>query len=1046
MFDFLNGHTSDGKQSVPWGRVLLILLVIGTMHLQAAAEEMLRPDASPARNPAAEQALVVTGTISNDKGEPLVGATVIIKGTSTGSVTDAQGRYSIQVPDGSSVLLFSFLGYQSQDVPVNGRSVIDVRLQEDLQQLEQIVVVGYASQKKVNVTGAVSTVDFDNDAITSRPLTNASVALAGLSPGLSVSQSKGVPGSDEASLKIRGTGSLNASQNPLVIIDGQPGDINTISPHDIANVSILKDAASAAIYGSRASNGVILVTTKSGANTDGKVTFNYNGNIGFSKPTKLNDWISNTADHLTVLRQIDLNSGKTSIATPELIAEWREKSKTDPLLYPNTDWWDAMLKPNMIHNHALSARGGNEKINFYSSFNYLNNDGLMPNTGYQRYTFRNTLNYQVTPWLKLGNTISAMFGDQDPGAGASDNVLRYLATTTPGMLPKHPDGRYGGAMTGEGGNNQLRVLENSVGERKTQQYTGKIFATVTLTKGLEVTGSYFLDKYNFDAWESLRRQDQVNFQTGAITLKNFPAVLTLSNSYTKRTRSVFDLYANYDKSFGDHNLKVLVGYNQEYYQDRYFNAQKKDLYSLDVPVFDAAPTVVSAGGNTVEYAMRSYFGRINYNYKEKYLFEANLRADGSSRFAPDERWGVFPSFSVGWRISEENFWDGLKNHIENLKLRASWGQLGNNGVGNYDWQNVYGAANYSFNGTIVQGMAPSAIANPYMTWETTDVANVGLDISFLKHFSLSLDFYDKLTHGILANIPIPFVNGGLTAPRMNSAEVRNRGIEFDLNYHQLFGEFSLSVGINGSYNRNRIESYKGDYYEPHGVGVWTEGQPIGKFYLRQIDHIVQDQAEIDRMLADGFSFSPSTPGPGDFLYKNTNGDKKINDDDRVLMGNPIPLFNFGINIGMNYKGFDFYTLMTGVAGVDKYVSGLFNHNTHTIGFLYPTRFLDQWTPENPSTTVPKVYTGNPINQQASEYNLYDASFFRFKTIQLGYTIPERWARKIHLDKLRLYVNLENFFTFTSFPGMDPEMSGSAYNGDLNYPLLKTVSVGLNINF
>lgn len=1023
-----------------------LLLAMGNSGVMATESSLIKTKTSPVSNSAQQNSKTITGVISDERGDPLIGATVLVKGGTVGCITDVDGNFSIEVSDPSAILVVSFLGYQTQEIKLNNRITINVQLKEDLQQLEQVVVVGYASQKKVNVIGAVASADFENDAMASRPLTNASAALSGLLPGLSVSQAKGVPGDDEASLKIRGTGSLNASQNPLVIIDGQPGDINAVSPNDIANISVLKDAASAAIYGSRASNGVILVTTKSGTNSQGKVTFSYNGNIGFSEPTKLFRMISNTADHLTVLRQIDENSGKTSIATPELINEWREKSKTDPILYPNTDWWDVMIKNNTIHNHSISARGGNDKITFYSSFNYLNNDGLMPNTGYERFTFRNTLNYQVTPWLKLGNTLTAMFGNQEPGAGGTDNILRYLFVTTPGLLPKHPDGRYGGAMTGESGNNQLRALENMVGERKTQRYTGKIYATLTPLKDLEIVGSYFIDMYNFDAWASLRQQEHFNFQTGAITLKKFPSSLELTNSYTKRRRSVLDLYATYNKSFGDHDISVLAGYNQEYYQDRNFTANKRGLYSLDVHVFDAASTVLSANGNTVEAAMRSYFGRINYSFRQKYLFEANIRVDGSSRFSPDERWGVFPSFSIGWRMSEENFWNKIKDYVESFKVRASWGQLGNNGVGYYDWQNVYGAANYSFGGTIVQGMAPSAIANPNMTWETTDVLNLGFDIAFLKNFNLSVDFYDKLTHGILANIPIPFVNGGLTSPRMNSAEVRNRGLELALSYQKKIGDVHLSVGANGSYNDNKIEKYKGDFLEPHGVGVWTEGEPIGKFYLRKIDHIVQDKAEIDRMLAEGYTFHPSVPGPGDFLYKDTNNDKKINDDDRVLMGNPIPRFNYSANIGIQYRGFDFYTLLTGVAGVDKYVSTLFNHNTHTIGYLYPERFLHQWTKENPSTTVPKVYTGNAINSQVSDYNLYNASFLRIKTIQLGYSLPDQWIRKIHLDKVRLYVNLENFFTFTSYPGMDPEMSGSAKQADINYPLLKTVSLGLNVNF
>jgi TonB-linked SusC/RagA family outer membrane protein len=444
--------------------------------------------------------------------------------------------------------------------------------------------------------------------------------------------------------------------------------------------------------------------------------------------------------------------------------------------------------------------------------------------------------------------------------------------------------------------------------------------------------------------------------------------------------------------------------------------------------------------------MRSFFGRLNYEYAYKYLFEANLRADGSSRFAPDSRWGIFPSFSAGWRISEEAFWN-FHHTVDNLKLRTSWGQLGNNSIGNYDWQDVYTAANYSFNGTVVKGLSASAIANNLISWETTDVFNLGIDVGLFRKLTLSLEYYNKFTHGILYRNPIPYVNGGLTAPMVNSAEVRNRGFEGDISYHTAIGrDFTFSIGFNGSVNRNRIMQYKGDLLESHGQGVWTEGQPIDKFYVREIDHIVQDKAEIDQLVADGWTFSPVTPGPGDFLYKDRNGDKKINDDDRVLKGNPFPVFTYGGNLSAQYKGFDFYTLITGVSGWDKYTSASFFSFSVTPGYLFNTKYMDSWTETNHSTTIPKIYISDARNQQTSTYHLHDASYFRVKTLQLGYTVPPAVTRSIKIDRIRVYVNLENFFTFTSYPGMDPETTSSANSADVNYPLMKTVSCGLNVNF
>jgi len=988
----------------------------------------------------------IEGKVRDSLGASLPGVTIAVKGTVQGTITDGAGNFSLTNVAEDATLIFSFVGMKNVEVGVAGQTSFDVTLEEETIGISEVVAIGYGVQKKVNLTGSVSNIDFDAVPLASRPLTNISSALSGLSPGLFVAQKTGTPGSDGATIKVRGTGSLNSSQDPLVIIDGQPGDLNSVSPNDVASVSVLKDAASSAIYGSRASNGVILITTKSGADMGGKVTFSYDGNVGFSKPTKLYDIISNTADHMSVINQIQKNSGRLPSFTDEKIDAWRENSKTDPLLYPNTDWWDVLITENVIQNHSFSARGGSNKIQFYNSFNYLNNGGLMENTGYEQFTFRNNLTYKITDWLKLGNSVSALYGKTDPGS--TDAVFQWFIATTPGLTPKHPDGRYGGGMTGieSGANNPLRTLETARGEKNTKRYTGKLFAVITPIKGLEVNGSYFIDSYIYDAWSSSVPSALWDFQTETV-IQSAATTIGISNSYSKSTRKVIDLFATYSKSFDNHNFKFLGGFNQEYYKSSSFSSSKRDLYSLDIPVLDAAATNVSSGGTASDFAMLSYFGRLNYDFSQKYLFEANIRADGSSRFSPGNRWGFFPSFSAGWRISEENFWGPLKNSIDNFKFRASWGQLGNNGIGNYDWQSTYTAANHSFNGTVVQGVSPSSIANEEISWEVTDVFNIGADFNLFEKLDVVFDYYNKYTHGILASTPIPYVNGGLTAPKTNSAAVRNTGFEAELNYMTSIGDLQISAGLNGSFNKNKIEKYKGDLLESHDQGVWTEGQPIGKFYVREIDHIVQDKSEIDQLLADGWTFNPSTPGPGDFLYKDANPDKKINDDDRVLKGNPIPVFTYGLDLALAYRGFDFYMLMNGVSGWDKYTSTqFFSLNAYVQGYLYPTYFMDQWTENNPGTTIPKVYTSNAKNQQTSDYHLHSSSYLRIKTLQLGYTVPSRITNKFEVEKLRAFVNLENFFTFTSFPGMDPETSGSAYNADTTYPLLKTISFGLNLNF
>jgi len=982
----------------------------------------------------------ITGRVTDEQGSPLEGVTVRVKDMPAVVTTAADGTYRISLPGGGETLVFTIVGYEPVERAPGTQNTINVSMQTSLSDLEEVVVVGYGTQRKVNLTGAVSSVDFERGGMQSRPLQSVSSALAGMAPGLNVNQSSGHPGAT-ASMKVRGTGSLNASQDPLIVIDGQVGDINAVNPSDVASVSILKDAASAAIYGSRASNGVILITTKTGKNNDGKVSFNYTGNVGKTDAARVFDIIDNTVDQMQLINLVQRNSGIQPSYSDGRIAEWREGAITDPLLYPNTNWWDALLSSGTMQNHNMSARGGNNRVNFFTSIGYLQNGGTIPNTGMDRYNFRNNLSYKVNDWLELGNIITGLYSESDPGTDAS--IFQWFETLTPGMLPKHPDGRYGVSMTGGSefsGNNPLRVAETQMGENATQRYTGKFFANVTPLEGLKITGSYFVDFYNYNNWTSNRPVDSWDFQTNTIGLAA-PTTIGIGNSFSKNRRSVIDIFGNYERSFGDHHFNLLGGFNQEYYRTDAFSASKLDLYSLDIPVLDAAATVQSAGGNANDFAMRSYFGRLNYNFDGRYLFEVNIRTDGSSRFSTDNRWGTFPSFSAGWNLSNESFWSSLKPVIDQFKLRFSYGRLGNNGIGNYDWQSVYSAANYSFNGTVTKGLASTAYANSAITWETTDVMDIGADVRLFQSLSLHVDYYNKLTHGILARVPIPFVNGGLEAPLINSAKVRNSGVEAELNYQRQFNEFSLFVGINGAYNNNVVESYKGDYLEPHGVGVWTEGQPIGKFWLRQVDHIVQDQTEIDALLADGWVFRPSAPGPGDFLYKDHDGNKIVDDNDRTLVGNPLPKFTYGGTINLAYKGFDFLAQFNGVSGWDKYL----NTNTFVLvrpinGVLASPKFLNSWAEDNRSITIPKLYNSDPKNNQISDYYLQSASYFRIKALQLGYSLPPRWMERAKLSNVRLYVNLENYFTFTSWEGLDPE------SGGVTYPQIKTLSVGVNFGF
>ncbi len=999
-------------------------------------------------------AVPVRGKVTDDSGQPLEGATVSVKGTNKAVKSDANGSFSIEA-ELNSVLVVSFVGFETVEVVIDNRSYVTILLNPNISAVDEVVVVGYGTEKKVNLTGAVSSINFESKEMTSRPFLNVSTALSGLASGVFVNQNNGAPSNNTATIKIRGTGTLNSGANPLVIIDGTPGDMNLINPNDIASISILKDASSAAIYGSRAANGVILITTKSGNNKGGKVVFNYDGYIGRTSPTKMFDIISDVGDYMTLVNRIQSNSGLTPSFSEERINEWRTNSKTDPIRYPNTAWYDVIVRPNYLTNNTFSARGGSEKINFYTSVGLFNNSGLVPKSGLTRYNFRNSLDYTVNNWLKLGHILTGNFSKHGPDITSSLFIVYY----NPSILPRHPDGRYGGAMSSgldTQGGNMLAEIDQNNGETNLQNYTEKVYGILTPVTGLTIIGDYFIDASISHSSYNYEPLDLWNFQTENKVLNSSAFHNSVSNSFSKTQRQVWDLYASYSRSLEKHNLKLMGGFNQEKWDYTYFNASKIDLISMDVPVLNAASNLPQAGGSGEAYRMRSYFGRLNYDFSGKYLFEANLRFDGSSRFSPQNRWGGFPSFSAGWLVSKEEFWRGaLADKIDYFKVRTSWGKLGNNGISNYAWQNVYGVSNYSFNDAIAQGLTPTALVNTDLKWETTRVFDVGIDLELFNQLSASIDYYDKFSYGILTQLPIPNINGILSPPYVNAAQVDNKGFEFDLSYRAKINKLGIGIGVLGAYNKNMIVKYKGpDVREEVGPTpqVWTEGQPLGVFYMGSVDHIIQDQKEIDDLIAQGYTWTGTTPGPGDLLLKDNNGDKVFNNEDMIYNGNPNPLWTYGFNMNFNYKGFDFYLLGQGVAKVDKYVSGLTESLQAMIGgYGYPKRFLDSWTPENKSTTVPKIYTaGNSINNsENNDYFVSPGDYLRIKALQLGYSLPESLIKKAKLTRFRIYINLENYVTITRYRGMDPEADGYASGGSNptnTYPLMKTASIGLSLSF
>lgn len=987
---------------------------------------------------ATNQKKKIQGTVKDSRGEALIGASIVEKGTTNGTIADIDGRFSLEVSQGKVIVVTS-IGHHDYEFTVDSKVDYAIVLTDDAQLIDEVVVVGYGTMKKQNLTGSVAAVNFD-EAMASRPTMNLSSALTGLSPGLNISQISGAPGNEQVNVRVRGQGSFGDS-SPLVVIDGVPGALNDINPSDVENVSVLKDAASSSIYGSRAANGVILVTTKRG-NT-GKISVNYNGYVGWQSVAKKMKFINDFPTHLELVNEAaGLERYKS-----DYIENWRNEAAAGNPLYPNTDWYDEMLNTSVLTEHNVSIRGGAEKINFALSLGYLDNKGIIDNSGYKRYTFRLNVDARPTTWFEMGGNVFGSWSDSDPINTTS--FFDQIKGTVPGIVPKLEDGRYGGntLLPGAGGNPRAYV-DNIRGNYERQKLGLKFYGNVKFLKHFAWENSFGFNYDNRLNWEYARQYGLWNFQTD-VQHPLSPSVDNLFNGTRRDYSTILNTLLRFNYSINDeHNISALAGFDQQYNNMDKFEARKEDILGDDaIYIMDAGVTMKSITGSGTDDALRSYFGRINYDYKGKYLVEANARYDGSSRFARGNRWGFFPSFSAGWRLTEEPFAQPLKKVFNDIKLRGSWGKLGNNRIGNYNYQLLYSAQLYPFGANLQQGIAPASLNNSKIKWETTTLTNIGLDLTLLQNrLSFSFEYYNKNTSDLLVQVPVPLVMGKYEErPWQNVAEMRNRGIEMQLTYHGNVGkDFSYNISGNLSTVNNKVTDLPAEIINSNGT-IIREGESFGAYYMLEYDHIIQDQAEIDQLIADGYEFTTvvgGKPKPGDFLYKDTNGDKIFNNEDRVVLKkNSLPKIVYGISLDLAYKDFDLNVVGQGVGSVYGYW-GNDGFNTFNIneGFLMRENVLKRWTPENKSTKYPRLIEGGTLNNIKSSYWLYDTSYFRIKSIQLGYTLPKRLTSKFMVEKLRVYTNLENYFTFTSFEGYNPE------NPSVTYPLMKQWVVGLNVTF
>lgn len=1017
------------------------------------------------RTEASANPAVVTGTVIDESGEPVIGANISLKGSNDIiAVSDSNGLFSIPGLNGDETLKVEYLGYDDETIKLtNGEQSYRVVLKPDMSQLDEVVVVGYATQKKVDLTGAVSSIS--SNALSDRPLTNATSALAGLAAGLTVTNSGGnTPGYESQSILVRGQGTLNNAA-PLVVVDGMTGiAISDINPQDIESISILKDAASAAIYGSRAANGVILVTTRQGAERAPRVT--YSGNVSFETVAKRLNLVTDYADFMEIQNAGLIANGQAPRFSQGKIDEWRNDGGKNPTVYPNTDWQDHIYRnPSVVQNHNLSITGGSRRVRYNITLGYVNNPGMIYYTDYQRYQLRSNLEVKIKPWLSVGTNIFGYIDKNNPSsenAAAGGDVIfgSGAFNTVPGMTLYDPaTGLYGGVQNPEEENvsnfNPYRRqwFYDTKYPTKTKRSVIKLNARLTPVKGLTIQGSFAYNYWERNIEHHLTDRNLYRFTLDGPVLLREGKVRTYIRRYNyKNTYRSSEVTANYDFSVSRLQASVLAGMSQEYnkYDTDFFI--KYDLVDPSLGAIDAGTTNGNITGNYNEWAMRSYFGRINLNWDNRYLLEANLRADGSSKFAPDKRWGYFPSVSVGWRVSQEKFMEASAGWLDQLKLRASYGSLGNNATTSYYmYQSLFATANYILNGNITGGLAQTVLANPDLTWEKTYMTNIGLDFAlFNSRLSGTIDLYNKNTKGILISLPAPLEHGTSTVPNQNAGEVNNKGFEVDLHWNDRIGKVSYNIGVNLGFVNNKVTKFQGDVASINDVYKTQEGKPINQLYVITVDRIVRDQADLDyvQSLVDknpDYFATYQRPELGDFLFRDANGDGKLDTNDRVEIGHgTVPRLSYGANLGASWNNFDFSILFQGVGNHQVYYNNQAFRFVTVMGQSLIKDITDNaWTPENPYNSKYPILrnNANSKNNVASDAFVHNAAYLRCKNIQLGYTIPSDITKKFFVESLKVYASIDNLFTITKFPGLDPEVGAN-----VGYPTVRQYSIGLNISF
>ncbi len=1022
--------------------------------------------------------VIIQGKVLDENEQPLQGVSILLKNTTIGTSTNINGEYLLNIPDenANGILVFSFTGYQNQEFPLNKQNRVDVKLLPEQHALNTVVVVGYGTQRRKDITGAVGSVSPDR--FKEQPITNVEQALKGQVAGVQVSQNSGSPGGG-VSVKIRGTGSITAGSEPLYVIDGFPvsagergqtgiasgNPLNSINPNDIESIDILKDASATAIYGSRGSNGVVIITTKSGRAGKGKITLD--AYTGFQEVTKQLDLL-NAAEFAELHIEARNNAWIQSGGNPATPVGQRGRFSytpfwTDPSQWTPTNWQDVIFRRGTINNYNLSATGGSENIRYALSGGYFSNQGVIINSSLKRYSFRSNIDATINKKIKIGfkfnpsytvnraiRSDGAFFGE----GGLVNSALLHV----PNVGPYDSSGYRGytsqralrstllGTTIASGVNNPLaRALEDDY-QLDQGRILGSTFVEWEIFKGLRFRSTLGIDA-------AFNRTHEFNSSVNTIGAAVPPGVPSGSASSSQELDWLNENLLTYEKTFQEkHRITAIAGYSAQKNDFRLINISGTQYPNDNVQYVNAAGLINGGTELRSQWSLLSSFARVNYSLSDKYLLTATFRRDGSSRFGSNRKYGNFPSAAFGWRLSEEEFMQRI-SFINNLKLRVSYGVSGNNRIGNYTHLANTNIVNYIIGAsqTPVNGFRASGLGNDNLTWETTKSYNVGIDLSVLKNrIDFTAEYYKSNTDGLLLNVNIPVVSG-FGGRNENIGEVENRGVELSLNTRNFISAFKWSSNFNISFNRNKVLALGGSAgdFIANGSARTVVGRPLSQFFVRITDGVFNTQSEIDKSPPQD-----NSPKPGERRFKDVNGDGKVDNNDLAFAGDPNPDFTFGFTNSFSFKGFDLNILLNGSQGNDIFYSSLaaltnINGNLNNIGMI-----RNRWrSPENPgSGNIPKALFGFAnLPDVPSDFYIFDGSYLRISNITLAYNLPADWVTRARISNARLYLSGQNLRTFTKYLGYDPETAtrgGSTQSGFDNgiYPLAKTFSLGINVTF